>query len=134
MAFTIETSEPLDTGSRMITLGGNRSMFKMEVQESAVNWKETFQSLHREERLLALGDLWLTAEERAKCDFIWGTSKDFRYMTNETSKAHSWEKPKKSRLYHLLNRGCVIYADSTVLKEIEKKHANLQLAGLNLLV
>lgn len=133
-AFTVEIDKqhPLETGTRIVPLGGNRSMFFMTINESEVcDMRTIFNPLHRNGRLLALGDVFLSTEELQKCTFIWGENKSYRYMLNSTKKQHSWVKPiKTSVLYHLLSKGSVIYADEQTLKQL-KNHSAFQNVGLN---
>lgn len=136
-AFTVEIADTytLETGTRIIPLGGNRSMFFMTIEDSKVyDMKALFNPLHRNGRLLALSDVFLNAEELQKCTFIWGENKPFRYMTNSTKKQHSWNKPIKAPvLYHLLSKGSVIYADDQTLEQLKNQSA-FQNVGLNYFV
>lgn len=131
MAFTVETTQELQTGGSIIPLGGNRSMFQLDIQPTDLDWYTYFEKLKKSGRLLALGDAYLTSEERGSCDFIWGQRIDLRHMNNLTRAAHSWDKPKKSILYHLLSRNSVIYANDNQLSTIRQAHAELQVTGLN---
>lgn len=134
MVFSVETSEPLTPGSCITPLGGNRSMFYMEIEEKEMDWSQCFQELHRDGRLLALGDARLTDDERKACTFIWGMCTDMRHISNNVNEKHSWSSPKKSQLHHLQGRGSVVYADAEQLKAIRNAHPDLQKAGLNLFI
>lgn len=136
LAFTVEIDDnsPLEETKTIIPLGGNRSMFFMNISSTALDMATVFSPLHIDGRILALGDAFLDKIDLAKCNFIWGENKPCRYMVNSTDKKHSWKKPQKTTvLYHLLSRGSVIYADSSVLNDLQKASA-LNNLGLNIFI
>ena len=114
-------------------MGGNRSVFKMELVESAdVNLVEKFRKvLQRNGRLLLLGDAWIKSEERDNYSFIWGERIVNRYISN----IHKWNGNRsETMLYHLLGRGSVIYANDKRLTELKKNDGNLSKVGLNIFI
>lgn len=140
--FTAEIDEeamnygdsPLDEGTFFVPFGGNRSMFSMKVRKiSGFKWENIFMALHRDGRLVCLGDAKLSEEDIVSCDFIWGENKPFRSIVNSIDKNVSWDRPKKSRLSHLLSRGSVIFATSDRLDALKKK-TNLNNLGLNIFI
>lgn len=125
MAFTVNMSQdhPLEEGSRWVFLGGNRSMFQMDVTsiDSQFDFCKYFELLHADGSLLALGDAFIPDANRNACSFIWGICQPLRYMENATNKRHGWGKPTKSHmLYHLQQRGSVIYASEEELDKLKK--------------
>lgn len=135
-AFTVEVDDdsPLKEVKTIIPLGGNRSMFFMNISSTALDMATVFSPLHQDGRILALGDAFLNKADLVKCTFIWGENKPCRYMVNSTDKKHSWKKPQKTTvLYHLLSRGSVIYADSSVLNDLQTASA-LNNLGLNIFI
>lgn len=137
MAFTVEMADdhPLEEGNRWVFLGGNRSMFQMNVQplNPDFDFRDYFHLLHVEGSLLALGDALIPDASRNVCSFIWGICQPFRYMENAIDKRHSWGKPVKSNvLYHLQQRGSVIYAKGNELNKLKK--LSFRHVGLNYFV
>lgn len=134
MVFTVETTEPLEKSSQILPWGGNRSMFSVTVEETTIDFADVFAPLHRDGRLLALGDAYLEEATREKSDFIWGENKPFRYTINPVKKKHTWNSPKKAPvLYHLQARGSVLYGSNTYLEELKKESA-LNKVGLNIFI
>jgi CRISPR type III-B/RAMP module-associated protein Cmr3 len=121
--------------SVIVPFGGNRSMFEMTIEKIDDNfdWCQIFYNLHRDGRLLALGDAYLTNDERNVCQFIWGINTPLKYMTRAENNGHNWRKPNKSQLFHLQSRGSVIFADEEQLNKI-KSESNFNKVGLNLFV
>lgn len=131
--FSMTTSEKFDEEPVFVQMGGNRSVFKMELVESAdVNLVEKFRKvLQRNGRLLLLGDAWIKSEERENYDFIWGERIVNRYISN----IHKWNGNRsETMLYHLLGRGSVIYANDKRLTELKKNDGNLSKVGLNIFI
>lgn len=130
--FSVTTSEELDEKPVFVQMGGNRSTFKMELESADVDLVEKFRKvLHREGRLLLLGDAWIKSEERENYDYIWGERIVNRYISN----IHKWNGNRsKTMLYHLLGRGSVIYANDIKLTELKKKDDNLSKVGLNIFI
>lgn len=121
--------------SVIVPFGGNRSMFEMTIEKIDDNfdWCQIFNNLHRDGRLLALGDAYLTNEERNACKFIWGMNTPMRYIS-QSNNGHSWKKPNKvESLYHLQSRGSVIFVDEDQLNNI-KSESNFNKVGLNIFV
>lgn len=134
MVFTAETTQPLEKSSHMLPWGGNRSMFSVTVEETTIDFAEVFAPLHREGRLLALGDAYLEEATREKSDFIWGENKPFRYTINPVKKRHTWNLPEKApTLYHLQARGSVIYGNNAYLEGLKEESA-LNKVGLNIFI
>lgn len=136
MAFTVEVEKgsPFKEGKCILPLGGNRSMFVMTIISTELDMETIFSPLHREGRLLALGDAFLDKVDSESCTFIWGENKPCRYMENSTKRKYSWAKPQKSSvLYHLQTRGSVIYADSQTLNRLKKESPYHNL-GLNIFI
>ena len=122
--FSVTTSEKLDEKPVFVQMGGNRSVFKMELESADVDLVGKF----REVRLLLLGDAWIKSEERENYDFIWGERIVNRYISN----IHKWNGNRsETMLYHLLGRGSVIYANDKKLTELKKKDDNQQICGKN---
>lgn len=130
--FSVTTSEELDEKPVFVQMGGNRSTFKMELESADVDLVEKFRKvLHREGRLLLLGDAWIKSGERENYDYIWGERIVNRYISN----IHKWNGNRSgTMLYHLLGRGSVIYANDKKLTELKKKDDNLSKVGLNIFV
>lgn len=130
--FSVTTSEELDEKPVFVQMGGNRSTFKMELKSADVDLVEKFREvLHRDGRLLLLGDAWIKSEERENYDFIWGERIVNRYISN----IHKWNGNRSgTMLYHLLGRGSVIYANDEKLTELKKKDDNLSKVGLNIFI
>lgn len=131
--FSMTTSEKFDEEPVFVQMGGNRSVFKMELVESAdVNLVEKFRKvLQRNGRLLLLGDAWIKSEERDNYSFIWGERIVNRYISN----IHKWNGNRsETMLYHLLGRGSVIYANDKRLTELKKNDGNLSKVGLNIFI
>lgn len=130
--FSMTTSEKLDEKPVFVQMGGNRSIFKMELESADVDLVEKFREvLHRDGRLLLLGDAWIKSEERENYDFIWGERIVNRYISN----IHKWNGNRsETMLYHLLGRGSVIYANDENLTELKEKDDNLRKVGLNIFV
>ena len=130
--FSVMTSEKLDEKPVFVQMGGNRSTFKMELESADVELVGKFRKvLHRDGRLLLLGDAWIKSEERENYDFIWGERIVNRYISN----IHKWNGNRsETMLYHLLGRGSVIYANDEKLTELMKKDDNLSKVGLNIFV
>lgn len=121
--------------SIILPFGGNRSMFQMTINKINYDfdWRHIFRGLHRSDRLLALGDAYLTNDERNACQFIWGMNTPMRYIS-QFNNGHSWKKPNKvESLYHLQSRGSVIFADEEQLNNI-KSESKFNKVGLNLFV
>lgn len=137
MAFMAEMTDgnSLHEGESWVFLGGNRSMFKMNIQhlpDQDFDFRTYFKPLHVNGSRLALGDAYLPDETRQAYPFIWGTSIPFRHMENTVNDGHSWRKPKKSVLYNLQQRGSIIYGDEDQLDNL--KHLPFQDFGLNYFV
>lgn len=138
--FTVEIDDdefnkiPESGESIILPFGGNRSMFQMTINKINYDfdWRHIFRGLHRSDRLLALGDAYLTNDERNACQFIWGMNTPLRYTRAENN-GHNWCEPKKSQLFHLQSRGSVIFADKEQLNNI-KSESNFNKVGLNLFV
>lgn len=130
--FSVTTSEKLDEKPVFVQMGGNRSTFKMELESADVDLVGKFREvLHRDGRLLLLGDAWIKSEERENYDFIWGERIVNRYISN----IHKWNGNRsETMLYHLLGRGSVIYANDKRLTELKKNDDNLSKVGLNIFV
>lgn len=130
--FSVTTSEKLDEKPVFVQMGGNRSVFKMELESADVDLVGKFREvLHRDGRLLLLGDAWIKSEERENYDFIWGERIVNRYISN----IHKWNGNRsETMLYHLLGRGSVIYANDKRLTELKKKDDNLSKVGLNIFI
>lgn len=130
--FSVTTSEKLDEKPVFAQLGGNRSTFKMALESADVDLVEKFREvLHRDGRLLLLGDAWIKSEERENYDFIWGERIVNRYISN----IHKWNGNRsETMLYHLLGRGSVIYANDKRLTELKKNDDNLSKVGLNIFI
>lgn len=121
--------------SIILPFGGNRSMFQMTIKKinDYFDWTNIFYNLHRDGRLLALGDAYLTNDKRNQCQFIWGMNTPLRYTRAEKD-GHNWREPNKSKLlFHLQSRGSVIFADEEHLKKI-KSESKFNKVGLNLFV
>ena len=140
--FTVEIEDKMfdqisESGESIILpFGGNRSMFQMTIAKIDDNfdWCYVFRNLHRCDRLLALGDAYLTNDERNKCQFIWGMNTNFKYMTRKENNGHNWGKPEKvEALFHLQSRGSVIFCDEKLLNEI-KSESKFNKVGLNIFV
>ncbi len=127
-------SKSLLSGSSMVFFGGNRSIFRMEIEEKSVDWSNIFGDLHKDGRLLCLGDALLSGDIRADSDFIWGMSKPWRFMKNSVSEKHSWGKPSKTNIYHLQSRGSVIFGKTEYLDDLKKSSLGLNIIGLNYFV
>ena len=130
--FSVTTSEKLDEKPVFVQLGGNRSTFKMELESADVDLVGKFREvLHRDGRLLLLGDAWIKSEERENYDFIWGERIVNRYISN----IHKWNGNRsETMLYHLLGRGSVIYANDKRLTELKEEDDNLSKVGLNIFI
>lgn len=130
--FSVTTSEKLDEKPVFVQMGGNRSTFKMELESADVDFVEKFRELlHRDGRLLLLGDAWIKSKERENLDFIWGERIVNRYISN----IHKWNGNRsETMLYHLLGRGSVIYANDKRLTELKKNDDNLSKVGLNIFI
>lgn len=130
--FSMTTSEKLDEKPVFVQMGGNRSTFKMALESADVDLVEKFREvLHRDGRLLLLGDAWIKSEERENYDFIWGERIVNRYISN----IHKWNGNRsETMLYHLLGRGSVIYANDKRLTELKKNDDNLSKVGLNIFI
>ena len=136
--FKLTTSEPFppDGQSVLVYMGGNRSMFRLEmeavsdIQDS--DPVELFRKkLHREGRLMILGEAFIQESVRDKLDFIWGESVVNRYVAN----THRWNGARSGKLYHLLSRGSVIYNDDASFpEELTTKENNLRKVGLNIFI
>lgn len=130
--FSMTTLEKFDEEPVFVQMGGNRSIFKMELESADVDLVGKFREvLHRDGRLLLLGDARIKSEERENYDFIWGERIVNRYISN----IHKWNgNGSETMLYHLLGRGAVIYANDERLAELKKKEENLSKVGLNIFV
>lgn len=130
--FSVTTSEELNKKPVFVQMGGNRSTFKMELESADVDLVGKFRKvLHRDGRLLLLGDAWIKSEERENYDFIWGERIVNRYISN----IHKWNGNRSATmLYHLLGRGSVVYANDKKLTELKKKDDNLSKVGLNIFI
>lgn len=130
--FSVTMSEKLDEKPVFVQMGGNRSVFKMELESADVDLVGKFREvLPRDGRLLLLGDAWIKSEERENYDFIWGERIVNRYISN----IHKWNGNRsETMLYHLLGRGSVIYANDEKLTELKEKDDNLSKVGLNIFV
>lgn len=130
--FSVTTSKEFDKEPVFVQMGGNRSTFKMELESADVDLVGKFREvLHRDGRLLLLGDAWIKSEERENYDFIWGERIVNRYISN----IHKWNGNRsETMLYHLLGRGSVIYANDERLTELKKKDDNLSKVGLNIFI
>lgn len=113
-----------------VRLGADCSMFSMDIDpcDGAFSFAEYFSALHRDGRFLLLGDTYMP--EKTGADFIWGESKSFRSILSTTKEAHSWNRPDKSALFHLLKPGGVVYGEKEAVEKLLKSD-NLQKAGLN---
>lgn len=134
MAFTVDVVEGNNIAAEKhwVYLGGNRSLFEMTIQQTEIDFRIYFQALHVEGSLLALGDAFLPDEDKRKCLFVWGKCKSCRYMENPVNQKYSWKKPKKGKMYHLQERGSVIYADAESLKQL--RNGRFQNLGLNIFI
>lgn len=134
--FILTTSEafPPDGQSVLVYMGGNRSMFRfeMELAPESCDPVELFRKeLHRDGRLMLLGDAFLHETTRDGLDFIWGESVVNRYVAN----THRWNGARSGKLYHLLSRGSVIYNDEVSFsEELTTKENNLRKVGLNIFI
>ncbi len=113
-----------------VNMGADRSMFAMHITPCETNFSltEQFSNLSKTNRCLLLGDTYLPAHTCV--DFIWGDSKNFRSIESLTSEEHSWKRPKKSILYHLLKPGGTIYGDKQAIEKLLNMEA-LRKAGFN---
>lgn len=134
MAFTVDVKEGnnIEATKHWVYLGGNRSLFEMSIQQTKIDFCEYFKPLHVDGSLLALGDAFLSDEDKRKCLFVWGMCKPCRYMENPVDQKHSWHKPKKGNLYYLQERGSVVYADAESLNQLLK--SKFQNLGLNIFI
>ncbi len=134
--FMLTTSEafPPDGQSVLVYMGGNRSMFRLEMElvtESCDPVELFRKGLHRAGRLMLLGDAFLTAATRDGLDFIWGESVVNRYVAD----THKWNGQRSGQLYHLLSRGSVIYnSDADALNRLDNDEDSLRKAGLNIFI
>lgn len=134
--FLLTTSEtfPSDGQNVLVYMGGNRSMLRLEMEQvpESCDPVELFRKkLHREGRLLILGESFIYASVRDKLDFIWGESVVNRYVAN----THRWNGERSGKLYHLLSRGSVIYNDETSFpKELTTEENSLCKVGLNIFI
>lgn len=131
---TVETTGPLMTGESVVYMGANRSIFKMSIQDTELDFSSPFPTnyfynLHQYDRLLLLGDAYITDALKENALFIWGESNCFRNIESTIDKKISWSLPKKSDLFHLLPRGSVIYGEK-IAQHLTIK--NLQNAGMNI--
>ncbi|WP_287621410.1 type III-B CRISPR module-associated Cmr3 family protein [Parabacteroides sp.] len=134
MAFTVDVVEGNNIAAEKhwVYLGGNRSLFEMTIQQTDIDFRTYFKTLHQEGSLLALGDAFLPDEDKRKCLFVWGECEPCRYMENQVNQKHSWKKPKKSSMYHLQKRGSVIYANAEILRRLQ--NCKFQNLGLNIFI
>ncbi len=137
-SFILTTSEafPSDGRSVLVYMGGNRSVFRLEMEAVSdapdSGPVELFRrKLHREGRLLVLGEAFVPASVRDKLGFIWGESVVNRYVAN----THRWNGTRSGQLYHLLSRGSVIYnSDAPFPEELTDKEDSLRKVGLNIFI
>ena len=130
--FLLTTSEKLNDYSGMVYMGGNRSVFKMDLfclnpkgkdsnntdsNETECNENENyfcdkFKFLRKKGRFLLLGDAFLENEKLSNIPFFWAQSICNRYIVTKYNEKVSWGKPKKTKqLFRLLGRGGVIYSE-----------------------
>lgn len=137
---TVEVNEYLSEGDSFVYMGANRSMFKMSITAitqandldfTSLTDRNYFYFLYKNDRIVLLGDAYITDELKNEALFIWGESTNFRSIQSSVDKPVSWAKPEKSTLYHLLQRGSVIYGAGAV------EHLNMpnfQTVGMNIYV
>lgn len=130
-AFTLETTQEInEVADEMVFLGGNRSVFKMnitKIEQKQDFFCSYFSGLHKEGRWLLLSDAFFTDEERNKIPFFWATSICNRYIVTPHKKGHNWHLPEKTNLNYLLSRGGVIYTDSALLPNAHLNHVGLNI-------
>lgn len=113
----------LTAGTRftdIVSMGGNRSMFFMSISRVSDCHPEPLSCFRhplflstdgcdgKPARFVLMADTYLSQEEWASLDFVWGESVPNRYIKSETGRLHRG-KPDKTSLYRLLTRGSVIY-------------------------
>lgn len=133
-AFIFET--PLDNKlfdcdrQCFVKLGADNSIFAMTVEpcERDFTFAKYFSALGNEDRCLLLGDAYLPT--KTGTDFIWADSKNFRSISSKTSEQHSWKRPQKSLLFHLLKPGGVVFGDKVSIEKLLTME-RLQRVGLN---
>lgn len=131
---TVETTAPLMPGESVVYMGANRSIFKMNIQDTVLDFSSPlstnyFYNLHQHDRLLLLGDTYITDALKKDALFIWGESNCFRSINSTIDEKISWATPTKSPLFHLLQQGSVIYG-TKIAQHLTIK--NLQSAGMNI--
>lgn len=143
-AFLLETSEDIETvENRQVFMGGNRSMFNMSIEsieniEELKNMKNIdgfcqkyFEALHKDGRLLLLGDAYFSDKECDELPFFWAMRVINKYLLPRYTAqgGMSWKRPNKTATYSLLGRGGVIYE-----RETPKCNKELQTVGLNVFI
>ena len=132
--FTLSVSldYDLDVSDSFVFMGGNRSMFRMQIEKKNYDFKTTFSALKKDGRKLLLGDAFFTDKERESMPFCWGCAVANRYIITNYSSSKKWDKPVKTeKLFKLLKRGGVVLADCE--DEIPAKEY-LTNVGLNIFI
>ena len=121
-AFYIECKEALKDD--FITLGGDKSSFKMEVKES--NEKLEYQD--KQHYLTLLSDAYITVDLKTNCEFAITSEISFKYLENEFNK--NKRKFSKSKNIFLYEKGSVFIEPEQALLD-NLNNENLQKIGLN---
>ena len=137
-AFTMTVSEDIKQVSTKVFMGGNRSVFKMEITEltedEEKNYGDSFCNyfgpLHKKGRYMLLGDAYFSNEELYEIPFLWAQSQCNRYIVKRYDSGVDWKKPVKTDiLFRLLTRGGVIYTE-----ELPESKEYLTNVGLNIFI
>lgn len=141
-AFYITLSEESELSSDIIQLGGQRSVFRMEVEVIEENsdiqkkHQAAAQFLAQSDRLLILSPTYVDnlKDLSALCNFMWSDSIVFRNIQT-TNASNFYGKPiKSSSKYHFLKPGSVLYFKQGKREEVEKllmDYTYLRLSGYN---
>ncbi|MCS2644044.1 hypothetical protein NXV97_14445 [Bacteroides fragilis] len=144
-AFYITLSGESELSSDIIQLGGQRSVFRMEVESIEENsdiqekYQTAAQFLTQSDRLLILSPTYVDnlKELSALCNFMWSDSIVFRNIQT-TNASNFYGKPiKSSSKYHFLKPGSVLYFKQGKRKEVEKllmDYTYLRLSGYNIYI
>lgn len=141
-AFYITLSGESELSSDIIQLGGQRSVFRMEVEVIEENsdiqkkHQAAAQFLAQSDRLLILSPTYVDnlKDLSALCNFMWSDSIVFRNIQT-TNASNFYGKPiKSSSKYHFLKPGSVLYFKQGKREEVEKllmDYTYLRLSGYN---
>jgi CRISPR-associated protein Cmr3 len=121
---TLDLPEGKKIEPRVVTMGGDRSVFKMEVEKATNTFEKLFSAAtypgkRNQKAIVLVSDAFAKSDILDNCDFAITDSVPFRNIQTKTVKQgdytriHGGAIGKTDTLYYLLKRGSIFFADDT---------------------